>query len=92
MIDLYNPDTYIPAPPHEAFAELRRTSPVCWQDIPGDEGYWMILRHSDVVHVAKEPRLFSAETGGVVVETLPQDQLENMRNMLLAMDPPRHIA
>ena len=92
MLDLYSPDTYIPAPPHEAFAELRRSSPVSWQDIPNDEGYWMILRHADVVHVAKEPNLFSAETGGVVVETLPEDQLANMRNMLLAMDPPRHTA
>lgn len=92
MLDLYSPDTYIPAPPHEAFAELRRSRPVHWQDIPNDEGYWMILRHADVVHVAKEPNLFSAETGGVVVETLPEDQLANMRNMLLAMDPPRHTA
>lgn len=90
--DLHNPDTYVPGPPHEAFAWLRQNEPVRWQDIPDDQGYWMVLRHSDVVHVAREPQIFSAELGGVVVETLEPAQLESMRNMLLAMDPPRHTA
>jgi len=90
--DLYDPDNYIEAPPHEAFAYLRQHDPVHWQDIPDDLGCWLVLRHADVVHVAREPRLFSAELGGVVLETLPESQLANMRNMLLAMDPPRHTA
>lgn len=90
--DLHNPDIYVPAPPHEAFAWLRQHEPVHWQDIPDDSGYWMVLRHADVVHVAREPRIFSAELGGVVVETMEPAQLESMRNMLLAMDPPRHTA
>lgn len=90
--DLYDPDNYVQAPPHEAFAYLRQHDPVHWQDIPDDVGCWMVLRHADVVHVAREPRLFSAELGGVVLETLPDEQLANMRNMLLAMDPPRHTA
>lgn len=89
--DLYSPDTYVPAPPHEAFTWLRQNEPVCWQDIPGDSGYWMVLRHKDVVKVSREPKLYSAELGGVVAETLPPSHLERMRNMLLAMDPPRHI-
>ncbi len=89
-IDLYAPETYIAAPPHELFAELRRTNPVYWQDIPGQPGYWAVLRHADVVTVARNPLLYSASEGGVVLEDLEQAQLENMRGMLLAMDPPRH--
>jgi cytochrome P450 len=53
-------------------------------------GCWAVLRHADVVHVAREPVLFSASTGGVVVEDLAEDQLAMMRMMLLAMDPPGH--
>jgi cytochrome P450 len=91
-IDLYRPETYGDGPPHEVFAELRASDPVVWQDIPGQEGYWAVLRHADVVHVSRNPLLFSAEAGGVVLETLDEERLVRMRNMLLAMDPPRHIA
>jgi cytochrome P450 len=89
-VDLYDPDAYVGAPPHAVFAELRRTDPVHFQGMSGEPGYWMVLKHADVVHVAREPNLFSASEGGVVLENLATEQLEMMRNMLLAMDPPRH--
>ncbi len=61
-----------------------------WQDMPDGTGYWAVLRHADVVTVAREPVLFSASAGGVVLEDLDERRLEGMRSMLLAMDPPRH--
>jgi cytochrome P450 len=73
-------------------AELRRTQPVHFQEMRDEPGFWAILKHADVVHVAREPGLFSASEGGVVVEDLEPDRLAMMRNMLLAMDPPRHTA
>ena len=88
--DLYDPDTYVGAPPHAVLAELRRTQPVHFQEMSGEPGYWMVLKHADVVHVAREPKLFSASEGGVMLENLAPEQLDMMRNMLLAMDPPRH--
>ena len=39
-----------------------------WQDIPGQPGYWAVLKHADVVHVAREPLLFSASEGGIMLE------------------------
>ena len=91
MIDLSDPDIYVDGPPHEVFAELRATDPVHWQDMRGEPGYWAVLSHADVVHVAREPTLFSAERGGVVIEDLDPERLAMMRNMLLSMDPPRHL-
>ena len=91
-IDLYDPDTYSASVPHEDFATLRRKDPVHWQDMPGQPGYWAVLRHADVVHVSRHPELFSCEAGGVVVEDLDPERLARMRDMLLSMDPPRHIA
>ena len=88
--DLYDPDGYLDGPPHEVFAQLRRDDPVHWQPMPDGTGYWAVLRHADVVHVARHPVLFSAATGGVMLEDLDPDQLAMMREMLLAMDPPRH--
>ena len=59
--------------------------------MPDGTGYWAVLKHADVVHVAREPVLFSASEGGVVLEDLDPERLAMMRNMLLAMDPPRHV-
>lgn len=91
-VDLYDPDTYSAGPPHEVLSELRRTDPVHWQDIPGEPGYWAVLGHADVVHVSRNPTLFSCEEGGIVLEDMDPDRLARMRDMLLSMDPPRHIA
>ncbi len=90
--DIYSPDAYVDGPPHDAFSRLRREQPVCWQEVPDQAGYWAVLRHFDVVHVARHPELFSATEGGVVIEDLEPASLEAMRDMLLAMDPPRHTA
>jgi cytochrome P450 len=90
-IDIYDPDSYSDGPPHELFAELRRTQPVYFQEMPNEPGYWAVLKHADVVRVAKEPKLFSANVAGVVLENLTPDALEGMRMMLLAMDPPKHV-
>ena len=89
-VDIFDPDTYVDGPPHEAFAELRRTDPVHWQEMDGGGGCWAVLKHADVSFVAKHPDAFSASLGGVVVEDLDPEQLSMMRMMLLAMDPPSH--
>lgn len=90
--DIYDPDLYVDGPIHQIFEELRRSDPVHWQDMPGEPGYWAVLKHADVAHVARHPDLFSAEREGVILENPPPAQLERSRNMLLMMDPPRHTA
>jgi cytochrome P450 len=87
---LGDPNTFADGVPHEALAELRRTTPVAWQEMDGEPGFWAVLRHADVVTVARDSETFSAERGGVVLEDLAPESLEMMRGMLLAMDPPRH--
>ncbi|MBV9412837.1 MAG: cytochrome P450 [Acidimicrobiia bacterium] len=89
-IDIFDPDTYVDGPPHELFAELRRTDPVHWQPMGDGGGCWAVLRHAELSFVAKHPTVFSASLGGVVVEDLEPEQLSMMRMMLLAMDPPEH--
>jgi cytochrome P450 len=87
-LDLSDPDLYVAGPPHELFAELRHTSPVYWND--GAENYWAVLTHAGVEQVARDPVTFSSARGGVVLEDLDPPRLEQMRGMLLAMDPPQH--
>ena len=90
MTDLASPSAFVDGPPHEALAELRRTTPVYFQEMGGEPGFYAVLKHADVVHVARHADVFSASEGGVVLENLTPESLEMMRMMLLAMDPPKH--
>lgn len=90
QIDLADPDTFTAGVPHDGLTELRRSDPVHWQPMDGQPGFWAVLRHADVVHVARHPEIFSASLGGVTIEDVGEETLQRMRNMLLAMDPPRH--
>ena len=89
-VDLADPDTFADGVPHEALAELRRTDPVHWQPMDGQPGFWAVLRHADVVQVARHPEIFSSYAGGITVEDVDEPTLHRVRTMLLAMDPPRH--
>jgi cytochrome P450 len=89
-VDLASPDAFVDGPPHEALAELRRTDPVHWQPMEGEPGFWAVLRHADVAHVARHTDIFSASEGGITIEDRSPELLAMMRNMLLAMDPPVH--
>jgi len=92
LVDLADPDAFADGAPHEALAVLRRTDPVHWQPMHGEPGFWAVLRHADVVEVARHPEIFSANVGGIVIENPAPESLARMRNMLAAMDPPRHHA
>lgn len=89
-LDLADPDTFVNGVPHAALTRLRRSDPVHWQPMPGQPGFWAVLRHSDVIHVSRNPEIFSAAVGGITVEDVGPETLQRVRQMLLAMDPPRH--
>jgi cytochrome P450 len=87
---LADPDTFANGAPHEHLAELRRTSPVAWQDMVDVPGLFAVLTHADVLHVSHQPNLFSASAGGIMIEDPPPESLAMSRDMLVVMDPPRH--
>jgi cytochrome P450 len=92
-VDIFSPDLYVEESPHESFAELRKTEPVCWQsreEGAGAPGFWAVLKHADVVAVARQPTLFSAQERGVTLEPLAPEELEAIRHTVIAMDPPQH--
>ncbi|HET7311977.1 MAG TPA: cytochrome P450 [Mycobacteriales bacterium] len=89
-VSLGDPDLYATGPPHALFAELRRQAPLHRQVAPDGTAYWAVLTHAGVEQVARQPLLFSSAAGGVMLEELAPPQLEQLRGMLLAMDPPQH--
>ena len=78
------------------FAALRDHDPVSWQPpvegavapVPGETGYWAVVRHADVVTVSRDVDRFIS-SGGVLYDDLPEDYRE-MTQSFLGMDSPRH--
>ena len=89
-VDLANPDHYHSGPPHEMFALLRRETPVFWHPDHQTPGFWALTRHADVVQVSKNPQLFSAARRSVFLFESSEEDLGNLRMMLVNRDPPQH--
>jgi cytochrome P450 len=90
MVDLGSPDTYTHGMPHEAFRELRRTTPVHWVPEADGRGFWAVTRYHDVVTVLRTPGLFSSFRGGVLLADPPPEFLGRLRESLMNRDPPDH--
>ncbi len=89
-IDIYNPDNYVAAVPHDQFRLLRDEAPVYWHSHPDGGGYWVISRYEDVRAVSRDHATFSAQRGFVMVDELPPEILGMAQGQLLGMDPPNH--
>ena len=97
-IDLTDLDRFVAGFPHEVFRRLRAEAPVWWHPptahTPGDEGFWVVSRHADVVAVAADAARFSSEggggrpDGGTLIEDLPAGFAAGV--LLNMMDDPRH--
>src|SRR4051794_27740285 len=72
-LDLTDPDVLGNRVPHEEFAELRRSRPVCWSPQRhgsagfDDDGYWAVTRHDDVVTVSRDSETFSSWQNTAIV-------------------------
>lgn len=100
-LDLFDVDNFGEGFPHHYFEVLRRHSPVHWQPAPPPErqntsvmpireGFYAITRYEDVVHISRNPNLFSSELGGTNLWDPEPAQLDALRNFMLNMDPPKH--
>lgn len=77
--------------PHDLFRWLRRNDPVHRHAEPRGRGFWAVTRYRDVEAVSRDPATYSSALGGVVISDAPPLELEGARNMMLMMDPPRHV-
>jgi cytochrome P450 len=91
-LDLSNPDSYNPTPPHQLFKRLRRDDPISWQSEAQGRGFWAVTRYHDVVSVLRDPGLFSSWLGGVLIMDQPPEFLPRFRESMLNRDPPDHTA
>jgi len=83
---LTDPSLYSGGDPFELYAELRRTSPVCWVDRDGG-GFWAVTTHPEVSSIGADPVRFCSSRGilideiGTTYDTPPT---------MMHTDPPQH--
>ncbi|MGI8694828.1 MAG: cytochrome P450 [Geodermatophilaceae bacterium] len=94
---LGDPRTFERGVPFDLLARLRReygVVRVAEPEGPGQSagpGYWLVLRHSDVNRVLRQPALFSSALGATQVrDPATARDLDYVRRMMLNMDPPEH--
>jgi cytochrome P450 len=88
-LDLFDPDFY-EGDPIPAYRWLRTSSPVHWNPVAPDGGFWVISKHADLCEVGRQPEIFSASSG-IIVES-PATSMINMMTAgsLIGSDPPVH--
>src|SRR5262245_51995306 len=100
-LDLADPDVVVRygGPPHAYLRRLRREAPVCWHPAPAEprgilpvrEGYFVVSKYADVVHVSRHPRIFSSALGSHLIGDMAEEDVAGMRTQLIGMDPPQHV-
>jgi cytochrome P450 len=71
--------------PHQLFAQLRRESPLTWND---ERRFWAVSRHADVMTASTNPERFCSKEG-VLLQDIGEE-LPEIPGALLYFDPPEH--
>ena len=97
--DFLDPDVNLAGLPVAELAELRKSAPIHWVDVPSgcggfeDKGYWLVSKHADVKDVSKRNDVFSSWQNGAIPvwpKEMKFEQVELQRSVMLNMDAPHH--
>ena len=81
---LTDPQLYQAGDPFELYAELRRTSPVAWNEAGG---FWAIATHPEVSSIGADPITFCSSRGVLVDEI---GKTYDSPPTMMHTDPPKH--
>ncbi|MEZ5610229.1 MAG: cytochrome P450 [Rhodocyclaceae bacterium] len=89
-IDLTDASVWERGAPHEWLDRLRTHDPVHWHPESDGPGFWALTRHDDLRRVSTSPGEFSSYLGGPLRLTPDPDSLDQVRMVIIGMDPPDH--
>lgn len=91
QIELYDPSRYVVGVPHEDFKILRAEAPVFHHHDPERPGgFWAVTRHADVVHMSRNPEIFSSHRETCLLPEMDPGSLAEQQLMMVNLDPPDH--
>ncbi|HEX6355422.1 cytochrome P450 [Actinophytocola sp.] len=89
QVDLTDPRTFIPEPPYQAWAAMRRQDGLAFQERRNAPGFFSVTRYHDVDSVARDATNYSCESG-MTLDTALGSQDPAAGKMVELTDPPRH--
>jgi cholest-4-en-3-one 26-monooxygenase len=97
--DFLDPDVNVKGLPVAELAEVRKSEPIYWVDVPGgtggfgDKGYWAITKHKDVKEISVRSDVFSSQQDCAIPvwpQAMTREQIDLQRHVMLNMDAPHH--
>src|SRR6185312_508813 len=97
--DFLDPDVNLAGLPVTELAQLRKSEPIHWVDVPDgcggfeDNGYWILTKHADVKEVSRRSDVFSSWQNGAIPtwpKEMTRENVELQRSVMLNMDAPHH--
>lgn len=88
--DLLDHRMFAEREPWDVFAWLQEHAPVYRHPEPGTEGFWCVTKYDDVLHVLKNPALFSSQVGGTARIAIQEPDILEARRNFMETDPPLH--
>ena len=97
--DFLDPDINVKGLPVAELAEVRKSEPIFWVDVPGgtggfgDKGYWAISKHKDVKEISIRSDFFSSQQDCAIPvwpQEMTREQIDLQRSVMLNMDAPHH--
>jgi cholest-4-en-3-one 26-monooxygenase len=97
--DFLDPDVNLAGLPVSELAELRKTDPVHWVDVPGgtggfgDKGYWLVTKHADLKDASRRSDVFGSSPDGAIPvwpQEMTRETVDMQRAVMLNMDAPHH--
>ena len=94
--DLTDLDLFTAGQPFEAFATMRKQSPVCWHDESEGAGFWALTRYDDVRATELNTKVFSSQRGGILMNYGRADQRHPLLHRasldaMICLDQPYHM-
>lgn len=89
-IDLTDAAVWERGTPHHWLDRLRSESPAYWHEESDGPGFWALTGHEEVKRVSTSPGEFSSYVGGPLRLDPDQDTLDQLRMVIIGMDPPEH--
>jgi cholest-4-en-3-one 26-monooxygenase len=90
LVDLSDPDVFVPAYPHDHFRWLRQNDPVWWNPSAFGTGFWVVSRYKDIWDVSLDQKTFSSARQGAIQKDWKDDEYVAQEHLLINQDPPRH--
>src|SRR5258708_35276467 len=88
-IDLTDLDFFASGDVEDAFALIRTTDPIHWQETRPDRGFWSLTRFEDLLTVYRDAQTFTSARG-VTLHFGTGEEDSGLGKSMIMTDPPRH--